>query len=149
MVKPVDFSVESFVSKITAARRLRRAAWLRSGGLPAPGVVYRCGDCPVCSVMGDLLLFEDIRRRTPFLYCADCGCAFDHRPTEVDSLNPLEMVAPDGFRLPRGSTVIGAETMGWEPAPVGALDDEWRERLGPGFRESTEDQSSSEGSTWT
>jgi hypothetical protein len=52
--------------------------------------LYRCGDCPVCSFLGDLVLLEAVGTGALFVFCPSCGCAFERPPEGVEEITPPE-----------------------------------------------------------
>jgi len=92
--------------------------------------LYRCGDCPVCSFMGDLVLLEAIGTGALFVFCPWCGCAFKHPPEGVEEITPPVEYAPKGFALPDREQVRVAIDRGWRPRFLAVFDAEWKERLG-------------------
>ena len=96
--------------------------------------IYRCGDCPVCSFMGDPVLLEAPESGVLFVFCPHCGCAFDGPVDQVDEITPAAGYVPHGFVLPGRESVRLAIDRGWRPRFLAGLDREWQRRLGAGFR---------------
>lgn|GEM_PF-2107137 len=96
--------------------------------------VYSCGDCPVCKVLGDLMLLEAVQSRTLFLRCFRCEGAFESPMSRADELRPVEALAPQGFVLPGPERIREAIDGGWGATVMVSLDTDWKARLGPGLR---------------
>ena len=95
--------------------------------------LYRCGDCPVCSYLSDLVLLQARRSGALFVFCPSCGCAFDGPPNGVEYVVAPDAFAPHGFSAPDREAVRVAIDRGWLPRYLAVLDAEWTERLGPGL----------------
>jgi len=96
--------------------------------------IYRCGDCPCCGFMGDLVLLRARRSGRLFVYCPSCGLAFDAPPDGVESIRTPEDFASEGFMLAAAGDVRRAVREGWNPTNEGPLAEWWTQDLGPGFR---------------
>ena len=96
--------------------------------------IYRCGDCPVCAFMGDLVLLEALGSGALFVFCPSCACALDGPVDRLDEIVGPEKYAPLGFVLPDRDQVRLAIDRGWRPRFLAGLDREWQRRLGAGFR---------------
>ena len=94
---------------------------------------YRCGDCPCCSYMGDLVLLKARRSGRFFVHCPSCGLAFDAPPDGVEYIQTPEDFAPAGFVLPDADDLGRAVREGWSPSDEGPIDEWWTEFLGPGL----------------
>jgi hypothetical protein len=99
--------------------------------------LYRCGDCPVCSFLGELVLLEALDSRVLFVFCPSCGCAFERPVENINEPALPESHGPRGFVLPGREQVRIALDLGWRPRFLAVLDTEWQERLGPGFRQTS------------
>jgi len=87
--------------------------------------LYRCGDCPVCSFMGDLVLLEAIGTRALFVFCPCCGCTFKQPPDGVEEVTAPGEYAPDGFSVPSREQVRVAIDRGWAPRFLAVFDAEF------------------------
>ena len=68
------------------------------------------GDYSVCRGAGDVVF---VRKRTSdelFFVCPDCGCAWPEPPTPgvVDSIEPPEALAPEGWMVATRDEVLAA-----------------------------------------
>jgi hypothetical protein len=99
---------------------------------PSPRL-YRCGDCPCCSFMGDLVLLKARWSDSVFVYCPSCGLAFDAPPQGIDSIQTPEDFAPEGYLLADADDIGRAVREGWSPTDEGPIDEWWTEFLGPGL----------------
>lgn len=68
----------------------------------------RAGECPVCLGAGDLVFVIAAQSGRVFVYCDPCGTAWDHVPTQVDSISSPETLAPEGHRLATRADVVAA-----------------------------------------
>jgi hypothetical protein len=65
-------------------------------------MLFSAGDCPVCSLTGEILFVKDRVSGRVFSYCPLCGCAWTTPPPPVtlDSIEGLDTFAPEGIELP-------------------------------------------------
>lgn len=62
---------------------------------------YIIGECPACVGSGDLLALLSKKDESLFCYCPACGLAWNEIPSQVDEMNSLDDLAPDGV-IPAG-----------------------------------------------
>ena len=92
-------------------------------------MLYSAGECPVCSIAGDVLFAKDGGSGRVFFLCPSCGCAWLHppRPHEVETVDPPEIFAPHGITLPTRAEIVAS---GQETAIAREVeDDEWMTSL--------------------
>jgi len=109
----------------------------RAAAYTSRPTLYRCGDCPCCSFLGDLVLLKACRSGRFFVFCPSCGLAFDAPPRGVESLQTPEDFAPEGFLLADSGDMRRAIREGWSPTHEGPIDewcDWWAKFLGPGLK---------------
>ncbi len=86
-------------------------------------MLYSAGDCPVCSYGGDILFVRDFASGRLFFLCPSGGCAWLNPPSPfvVDTVDPLEIFAPQGIGLPSRAEIVA---MGLEKDIKKEVDDD-------------------------
>jgi len=92
-------------------------------------MLYSAGDCPVCSLAGEVLFVKDRVSGRVFSYCPSCGCAWASPPPPrtLDSIEGLASYAPTGIGLPTRAEIAA---LGMEGAIEREIDySEWEADL--------------------
>jgi hypothetical protein len=88
--------------------------------------VFIAAECPVCPGFGAAVFLCRLDVQQVFFGCAACGCAWEHPPLQLDSIDRTTRFAPAGFRLATRSDIenlrLGHLVLR-ECAPDGVLED--------------------------
>jgi hypothetical protein len=73
-------------------------------------MLYSAGPCSVCGVAGDALFAKDAQSGKLFFFCPSCGVAWPRppEPYRVDSIDPVESLAPAGIVMPTRDEIRAA-----------------------------------------
>lgn len=92
-------------------------------------MLYSAGQCPVCSVAGDVLFVKDRVSGRVFFLCPHCGCAWlsPPFPPSLETVDPPARFAPCGIDVPAKAEIIA---QGWAHVIAREVgDEEWMESL--------------------